>query len=106
MIISIILLTVSSNVISACLGLFSIQDQFSEDYYISSTLCSLAGKDADIRYWYRDRVVTGQCKQTVPQYEVVEAKSGREIKRISDFLVHPSVWFANLIRNTIENFSR
>ena len=93
MITSIILLTISSNVISACLGLFSIQDELSEDYHISSTLCSIAGKDADIRYWYRDRVVTGQCKQTVPQYEVVEAKSGKETRRISNFLVRPSVSF-------------
>ena len=93
MIISIILLTISSNVISACLGLFSIQDELSDDFYISNALCSLAGKDEIVRNWYRDRVVTGQCKKTVRQYELVQVKSGKEVKRISDFLVQPSVGF-------------
>ena len=89
---TIILLTISSSVINSCLGLFYIQDELSEEFYISSTLCEIAGDDPDVRYWYRDRVVTDQCKTMEIVYDIVD-EGGIKLRRASDFWLHPSVIF-------------
>ena len=87
---TIVLLTVSSTVINSCLGLFYIEDELSEEFYISSTLCEMAGDDIDIRHWYRNRVVTDQCKTMEIVYGTVD-EGGKELKTASDFWLHPSV---------------